>query len=140
VGETITAKGIGGRKSFFQFVSEMYYWSHSAYRSSKHLAFVPASPTEAGHYVIWLLSAQVFTRAYWNGRSRWNFLWKWSHAGWHGILNRNASKNPWRFLRVVEQRHNLVCHGTAREFWRLKQNNSAIRKDYFKSTRCALFS
>ena len=64
VGETITAKGIGGEKAF-QLFRDVLLPASVSIDHPRHLAFVPASPTRAAVMFDLVTSASSIHGAFW---------------------------------------------------------------------------
>lgn len=117
VGETVTAKGIGGEKAF-QLFRDVLLKASVSIDHPRHLAFVPASPTRAAIMFDLVTSASSIHGAYWmegaGGIFAENQAMKWLvnltglPEGAFGVFTSGGTEA------------NLSAMVTARETWRSK--------------------
>ena len=115
VGETITAKGIGGEKAFHLF-KDVLVKATVPIDHPRHLAFVPASPTRAAIMFDLVTSASSIHGAYWmegaggifceNEAMKWLVSLTGLPEGAFGVFTSGGTAA------------NLSAMVTAREYWR----------------------
>ncbi len=125
VGETVTAKGIGGEKAFALFRDVLIKASVSI-DHPRHLAFVPASPTRAAVMFDLVTSASSIHGAYWmegaggifaeNQAMEWLVSLTGLPAGAFGVFTSGGTEA------------NLSAMVTAREYWRSRHPENAKRR------------
>ncbi len=120
VGETITAKGIGGEKAFHLF-RDVLVKATVPIDHPRHLAFVPASPTRAAIMFDLVTSASSIHGAYWmegaggifceNEAMKWLVSLTGLAEGAFGVFTSGGTAA------------NLSAMVTAREYWRRNPDN-----------------
>ncbi|WP_335966384.1 aminotransferase class V-fold PLP-dependent enzyme [Galbibacter sp. PAP.153] len=120
VGETVTAKGIGGEKAF-QLFKDVLIKATVPIDHPRHLAFVPASPTRAAIMFDLVTSASSIHGAYWmegaggiyceNEAMKWLVSLTGMPRGAFGVFTSGGTAA------------NLSAMVTAREEWRKDENN-----------------
>ena len=120
VGETITAKGIGGEKAFHLF-RDVLVKATVPIDHPRHLAFVPAAPTRAAIMFDLVTSASSIHGAYWmegaggifceNEAMNWLVSLTGLPSGAFGVFTSGGTAA------------NLSAMVTAREYWRRKPEN-----------------
>ena len=125
VGETITAKGIGGEAAFALFRDVLVKASVSI-DHPRHLAFVPASPTRAAVLFDLVTSATSVHGAFWlegagcifaeNQAMEWLVSLTGMPTGSFGVFTSGGTEA------------NLSAMVTAREHWRNADNDSRFRR------------
>ncbi len=120
VGETITAKGIGGEKAFHLF-RDVLVKATVPIDHPRHLAFVPASPTRAAIMFDLVTSASSIHGAYWmegaggifceNEAMKWLVSLTGLPEGAFGVFTSGGTAA------------NLSAMVTAREYWRRNPDN-----------------
>ena len=125
VGETVTAKGIGGEKAF-QLFRDVLLKSSISIDHRRHLAFVPASPTRASVMFDLVTSASSIHGAFWlegaggifaeNQAMQWLVDLTGMPAGSFGVFTSGGTEG------------NLSALVTAREYWRSLDENNARKR------------
>ena len=125
VGETITQKGIGGEYAFNLWKDHLMK-ANVSIDHSRHLAFVPASPTRAGIMFDLVTSASSIHGAYWmegaggifceNEAMRWMVSLTGLPEGAFGVFTSGGTAA------------NLSAIVTAREYWRHLDTNNVNQK------------
>lgn len=122
VGETVTAKGIGGEKAF-QLFRDVLLKASVSIDHPRHLAFVPASPTRAAIMFDLVTSASSIHGAYWmegaggifaeNQAMKWLVKLTGLPDGAFGVFTSGGTEA------------NLSAMVTARETWRSRNPEKA---------------
>lgn len=122
VGETITAKGIGGEKAF-QLFRDVLLKSSISIDHRRHLAFVPASPTRSAVMFDLVTSASSIHGAFWlegaggifaeNQAMQWLVELTGLPEGSFGVFTSGGTEG------------NLSALVTAREYWRSLDDHNA---------------
>lgn len=125
LGQTITAKGIGGEKAF-QLFREVLAKATVPIDHPRHLAFVPAAPTRAAVMFDLVTSASSIHGAYWmegaggifaeNEAMQWLVSLTGLPAGAFGVFTSGGTAA------------NLSAMVTAREYWRSKDESNIGEK------------